>query len=100
MGTPPRPEAIRAVQEVLFVEGLQDLAQGVLDNLVLEGGDPQRTRLTLLFRDVDPSDRLMTPALRPQPLVQPPQVLRQVLPVAILRNPIHADRRPRAEAVV
>ena len=56
MGTAPGPEGIRAVQEVLLIDRLQYLAQGVLDDFVLERRDPDRPRLSPFLRDVDTSD--------------------------------------------
>jgi hypothetical protein len=100
VGAASGPKAIRAVQKVLFVDGLQQLAQGVLDEFVLERRDAQRARLTFSFGDVDPSDRLMAVAFRLQPLEQFLQVAQQVLPVVLLGDPIHAYRRIRTEAVI
>src|SRR5262249_18740414 len=93
-------EAIRTVPEVLFEDGLQHFAQGVLDDLVLERRDAQRPCPAVPLGDVDPSDRLMTPAPGLQPLVPILQVGPQVLPVALLRVPIHACRRFGPKAVV
>src|SRR5207253_10961069 len=42
VGTAPGSEAIRALQKVLLVDGLQHLAHGVLDHFVLERRHPNR----------------------------------------------------------
>ena len=68
-------------------------AHGVLDQLVLERRDANRPRLALALGDVDPSDGLMAILLRLQPRVQLLEVRLQVLPVLLLRDPIHAHRR-------
>jgi hypothetical protein len=59
VGATPGPEAVRAVQKVLLVDGLQHLADGVLDHSVLERRDPYRPHLAIVLRDVDTSDGLM-----------------------------------------
>ena len=99
VGARAGPKAVRTVQEVLLVDGLQHLAQSILDHLVLECRYAQRPRLAIVLRDVDTSDRLVTIALRPQPLVQALEVVPQVLSVVFLRDPIHADRRVLTLAV-
>ena len=100
VGTAPGPKTVGAVQEVLLVDGLQHRTHGVLDDLVLERRYAQRPRLAVVLRNVDPPDRLVTIALRPQPLVQVLDVSGQVLPVLLLRDPIHSDRRILALPVV
>jgi hypothetical protein len=89
MGAAPGPEAVRAVQEVLLVDRLQHLAQGVLDPLVLERRNPNRPRLPPFLRDVDTADRLMAISLRLHPCVQVLEVSLQILPVLFLRDSIH-----------
>ena len=89
VGTASGPEAIRAVQKVLLVDGLQHLAHGVLDHLVLERRDANRPCLPLGLGDVDTSDRLMAVPLGLQPRVQVLEVGLQVLPVLLLGDPIH-----------
>src|SRR4051794_12018365 len=82
----------RQREKVLLVNRLQHLAQGVLDDLVLERGDPQRSCFAIVLGDVNTPDRLMTIALRLQSPEQIPEVVRQVLPVVLLGDPIHAHR--------
>ena len=93
MGAASGSEAIRTVQEVLLVDGLQHLAHGVLDQLVLERRDANWPRLPLGFGDVDTSDRLMAIPLRLQPRVQVLEVRLQALSVLLLGDPIHPYRR-------
>ncbi len=51
----PRPEAVRAVHEVLLVDGVQRHHDRTLQDLVLEGGDTDGPRLRpIALRDVDP----------------------------------------------
>ena len=100
MGAPSGPEAIRTVQKVLLVHRLQHLADGVLDQLVLERRYPNRPRLPLCLRDVDPSDRLMAIPLRPQPRMEVLESRLQVPPIRLLRDPIHTHRRILALASV
>src|SRR5437867_7137220 len=100
MGTASGPEAMRAVQEVLLIDRLQHLTQGLLHELVLERRNPNRPRLALALRNVDATDRLMPITLRLQPLVQVLKPHLQILSVLLLRRPIHAHRRTFALAVV
>jgi hypothetical protein len=74
--------------------------QGVLDEIVLERTHANRPCLTLILRDADPSDRLVPILLRPQPLVQRPEVPLQVLPVLLLGDPVHPHRRLLAQTAV
>ena len=53
-----------------------------------------------VLRDVDTPDRLMAIALRLHPRVQILEVSLQVLPVLLLRDPIHTHRRILAHAVI
>jgi hypothetical protein len=69
-------------------------------SLVLERRDPDRSRLALFLRDVDPSDRLMAIPLRHEPRVQVLEVPLHLLPVLFLGDPIHAHRRILAHAVI
>jgi hypothetical protein len=92
------PEAKRAVHEGLLVYRLQYLAQCVLHYLIFGSRDADRPRLAFLFLgNVHTSDRLMAISLRPQPLVQISQLVLQVLPVLLLRDVVHADRRIAAQ---
>jgi len=55
-----RPKAVRAVQEVLLVDCLQNVAQRTLHDLVLDRRYPDRSSRSILLRDVHAADRLMT----------------------------------------
>jgi hypothetical protein len=57
MCRPSRPEAERARQEVLLVDGLQHHDDRPLCHLVLEGRDAERSLRAIRFRDVDPAHR-------------------------------------------
>lgn len=81
MGTALRTESIRAVQEVPLGNRLQHLAQGVVDQLVLERRDSNRPRLTPFPFDADTSVRLTARTFRLHPGVQIPEIFLQVLPV-------------------
>jgi len=50
--TAPRPEAIGEPQKVLFVNLIEHRHYGLLDDLILQGGDAQGTLLSIGFRDV------------------------------------------------
>src|SRR5208337_64673 len=85
-------KAIRAVVKQRFVDHLQNFAQCLLYELILETGNPNRTRLPLVFWNVYTSDRLMAVTSRHQPFVQIPDVSIQGLPVLIFGDTVHSHR--------
>jgi hypothetical protein len=93
VGAAPGPEAVRAFQQGLLVDGFEHLAYGVLDHLVLECREADRPRLALSLGDVDPSDGLMAVLLCLQPCVQILEGCLQILPILFLGDPIHPYRR-------
>ena len=93
MRTASWPKALGALEKVLLVDGLQHLAHGVLDHLVLERRDANWPGRTLGLGDVHTSDRLMAIPLGLQPCVQILEIVLQVLPVCLLGDPIHPHRR-------
>ena len=88
MGTAPGPEAIRAVQTVLRLQGHHHLTPGVVDQRVLARREAQRPGLPLGRGDGHPAERLMAVPLRPQPLVQVWEICLHVLPVLCLGAPL------------
>jgi len=53
MGAPPRPEPIRETGEVLFVNRVEDRPHRLLNNFVLQSGNPQRALPPVGLGDVD-----------------------------------------------
>jgi hypothetical protein len=49
-----RPEAVAETEKVFLVDTLQDCANGVLDDLVFQGRDPQRSLSTVSLFNVNP----------------------------------------------
>src|SRR4029450_6810047 len=92
MGPASRPEALGALQEGLLVDGLPDLAAGVLDHLVLARRHPHRPRLPWPLGDRDPSERVRAGARRFHRGVEPLEMRCQLWPVWLLRAPRHAYR--------
>ncbi len=78
--------------EILFVDLLQQHAEGTLYDLVLEGGFPDRALAAIVFRQPCPlhGRRNVPPA--PQTFVQVTQVLVQVLGIFGRRHPVAARR--------
>src|SRR2546426_4480032 len=62
---PARPEAIREAQKLSLVDGLQEHACRLLDDLVLQRWDPERTCAAITFRDVHTPHglRMVVPAM-------------------------------------
>jgi len=50
-----RTKSIREAEEVLLIDMVEDGDHCVLDDLVLQCGDPERTLPSVAFLDVDPS---------------------------------------------
>src|SRR6185437_6080805 len=102
MLTAPRTKTIREAEEVLLIDVIEDGDYRVLDDLVFQCGDPERTLPPVAFLDVDPSRwkcpirTSMHPAVQVgKPTLQPGFIL---LPC----HPIHAGcslALQRAEAV-
>src|SRR6185437_15140463 len=96
-----RPEAVRAVQEVLLVDGLQHHRHRALQDLVLEGRDADRARLRARpLRDVDPPHGRRAVRARLRAVEQRPEVVLQVRRVLLRGLPIHARRAVLARAPV
>ena len=53
--TAPRPEAIRETPEILLINLIEDCDHGLLNNLVLQGRNPERPLSTIRFRDIHSS---------------------------------------------
>jgi len=93
-------EAIRPITEDRLVHGLQHVPDRSLDDLFLDGRDPDRARLPLFLRDVHAEHRLVSVAHRLHPAVQVGDVALQRLAIVLLRDSIHAHRRILADPVI
>jgi hypothetical protein len=87
MLTAPGPKPIREAREVGLVDRVEHLDDRALDDLVFQRGDPERSSLTVRFRDVNATRGLR--AVRPsvQPLVE---VFEAGLESFAVRRPGHA----------
>src|SRR5262245_145602 len=96
----PRSEAVREVDEVRLIDGVQHLRRCALDDFVLQRGNAQRPRPPVGFGYVRPFDRLrpIRPAL--QPFSQVRQALLAGLPVVLPRLAIDPRRRVSLQRVV
>src|SRR5215831_2720779 len=83
-----RSKAVREAQKVLLIDCLQDSDHGLLDDLILQGRDPQRALPPVAFRDVhpsrgqgsvrpavDPAVQISQPTLQPRLILLPPQAV-------------------------
>ena len=93
MGTTPGSKTMRTIEKILFVNGLQPLTHGVLDQLVLTCRNAYWPRLTLSFGEVHPANRLMAVPLFLQPRMQVLKIRLQVPSILRLGDAIHPDRR-------
>ncbi len=81
MGAASRPKAVRTIAEVSLVDRLQDAGNSLLDDLVLDRRQAQRTCLRIVLRDVHPFDRQRFVPLGLEAFHQIDQVGVQVLAV-------------------
>src|ERR1700721_1391138 len=83
-----RTKTIREVEEVLLINMVEDRDHCVLDDLVLQCGDPERTLPSVAFLDVNPSrwKRPIRTAMQPavqigKPILQPGFILLPCHPI-------------------
>ena len=62
-----RPEPVREAEKIRFVDGVEHLDGGALNDFVLQRGNPERSLPPVLLRDVHPTNRLgsVRPAFQP-----------------------------------
>jgi hypothetical protein len=96
----PWPEPVREAQEVRLVDGVEHSDDGPLDDLVLQRGDAGRPQPPVRLRDIRPPRRPRLVAPAANPVMQVPEVARQVLPVVLPRHPVHSRRGLRAQIPV
>jgi hypothetical protein len=90
MLTAPWPEAVRETPKVLFVNLIEDRDHGLLNNLVLQRRDPQRTLPSVRFRYVDSPRRLRSISAAVNPAVQINKPIFQPGFILPPRNAIHS----------
>ena len=83
MRAAPWSEPIREPEEVRFVDGVEHLDDGALDDLVFQRGNPERPLPPVRLRDVRPTNRLRTVRSPLQPAREVPKVDLQVLSVVL-----------------
>src|SRR5277367_3593866 len=88
MWTTPRSKPIRETQEILFVDGVQHLAQSPLDDLVLQRGDPERPWPPVRLRYIHPPSRSRPVRAPMHTSMKILEVLLEVMPVLTPRHPI------------
>ena len=84
-----RTKSIREAEEVLLINLVEDDDHCVLDDLVLQCGDPERTLASVAFLDVDPSRWKRPIRTAMQPAVQVGQPTRQPGFIFLPCHPIH-----------
>jgi hypothetical protein len=58
VGTPVWPETVAVFVEFCFADRFQNLLDTLLDQSVLNGGNPQRPHFAVVFFYLDPADRV------------------------------------------
>ena len=84
-----RSETIREAQKVFLVNRIEDGDHGLLDDLVLQRRDPQRTLPPVGFRDIHPSRRLGSIRPAVDPAVQIDKSILQPGLILLPRRAVH-----------
>src|SRR5262252_5132051 len=95
MWTTARPEPIREFQEVLFIDCVQHLGSGTLDDFVLQRRNTERPKLTRFthLRDVNSTYRLCSVSSSPESMGEILEVRLEVLSVVLPRLFVYARSR-------
>ncbi|WP_370882025.1 hypothetical protein [Labrys wisconsinensis] len=92
-GAGPGPESIREPEEVFLVDRVQHRSRRPLDDLVLQGGDRQRTLPAIRLGDIDPPAR-QRPIRSPlDPRMQVGELALVICCVVLPGHPIHPGGR-------
>src|SRR5713226_636358 len=100
MSRASRPEAMRAGQKVLLIDGLQNHDDRPLRHLVLEGRDAERPSRAIRLRDVRPAHRWCLVATGFDAIHQVQEIGRQVRIVGRRRYTVDAGRTILARQLV
>jgi len=92
-----RPEAVREAQEVDLVDLVEHRHHGLLDDLVLQGRDAQRSHPPVGLRDEDTPGRQRPIGSRVDPPVQVHETIFEVGFVPLPRHPVDTRSRPALE---
>jgi hypothetical protein len=105
----PRPEPVREAEEVRFIDGVEHLDSGALNDFVFQRGNTERPLPPVFLRDVHPTNRLRPVRATLQPFGEVSKVVLHRLPVVPPRLAVHTRRgflletgvrRPQAIQVV
>jgi hypothetical protein len=96
----PGSEPVRETNEVDFVDGVEHLDGGSLDDLVFQSDHSDRPLPTVRLRYVRPTGRLGSVRSLAQPAREVPEVFLQALPVLLPRLPVDSGRRIALDAEV
>ena len=88
-----RSKAIRKAQKVFLVNRVEDGDHGLLDDLILQRRDPQRTLPPVAFRDIHPSRWLRSKCSTVDPAVQIDQSTLQPGLILLPRHAVHSRCR-------
>src|SRR5207247_6106212 len=82
-------EPVGAVEKILLIDGVQYFHHRLLHDLVLQSGNRDRSLLPILFRYVDPAERLGLVLPLSEPLVKRLDISLGVLLVLLIRDAVH-----------
>jgi len=91
--TGPRSESIREPEKVLFVDRVQHLDRGTLDDLIFQRRNPEWTKRGLPTSGCSPYAQVSLGTLPLHPMGEILEVCLEVLPVVLPRLAVHACSR-------
>src|SRR5215469_5488419 len=96
----PRPEAVAKAQKVLFPYLVENGSDRVLDDLVFQRRDPQRSLPSVRFRNPDSARRLRSIGPTMDSAFQVGEPALQALSILCPSHPVHSGRRLPFQAMV
>ncbi len=100
MLTPPRPEPVRESPKVFLINCIEDRDHGVLNDLVLQRRDSQRSLFPVGLRYIDSPRGLSPVGSAVDPAMQIVESLRQPDPILRPRHAVHSGGRLPLDGVI
>ncbi len=86
-----RAESVGAFEEILLIDCIEQRHRGLLHDLVLQGGNGDRSLLSSFLRDIDPPQGLCTIPLALDAFLELPDIPLGILPIFRIRNVVHSS---------
>jgi hypothetical protein len=83
------PKPIGAIEKILLIDGIQQFHHRFLYDLILQGGNRDRSLFPVFLRDIDPAEGLALIFSIREPLMKLPDLLLGVLLVLFVRYAVY-----------